>query len=91
LYIDDGPADKYNNARIMNYLWDKHYYSMGNINIFNLNFVRFDEKIGKIVGIGAVVRELCADGEIVVEIDADSGFIGRQALKIISAVYDGGH
>ena len=40
---------------------------------------------------GAVVRELCADGEIIVEIDADSGFIGRQALKIISAVYDGGH
>lgn len=39
----------------------------------------------------SLVRELCGDGDIVIDMDAGSSFVGRQALGVISAVYDGGY
>ena len=38
----------------------------------------------------AAVRELCGDGDIVVEIDGNAEMVGRQGLNLVSVMYDGG-
>ena len=74
----------------MNYLWNNFYQKLGIIGSNNFYFARLDKKLSKGIAKLSIIRETCGDGDIVIDIDATSQFVGRQVLGVISSVYDGG-
>lgn len=90
VYIDEASEDEFEAVKIMKWVWDKFRDRVTLVGTDSFYFVRLDRKMGRMYSRVSLAREMCADGDIVVDLDATSAFVGRQALNVISATYDGG-
>lgn len=97
------PEEHYELPKLMTILYRNYHAHISRVGDSSFYFVKLDQKIQARDAKMAAVRELCGDGDIVLQVDIgehydsskqkymESGFIGRQAFAVLSIHYDGGY